>query len=128
MRQIDQLPIGIILTMGQRVIDANGGLRNFIRHFTNCCRDENSGLWLQKSRNSPKQDIAFVYIVVANRLAYKVYYGGYTREPATVWMLNGEQRSFPWPHMILAGPIERAPRKIIMRGFQGFRYVYEPIF
>lgn len=126
--KLDQPPIGIILTMGQKVIDANGGFRNFIKHFTNCCKDENSGLWLQKSRNCPKEDIAIVYIVVANRVAYKVFYGGYRKGPTTVWMLDGEERYFPWPHMVLSGPIERAPRKILMRGFQGFRYIYENLF
>jgi len=120
-------PIGIILTMGKVVVDANGGLRSFVKHFTNCCRDEDSGLWLQKCRNVPKEDIAQVYIVLCNRVAYRLYYGGYRREPATVWMLSGERRLFPWPHMMLAGPLERAPRKIPMRGFQGFRYIYEPL-
>lgn len=122
-----EFPIGIILTMGKQVVDANGGLLKFIRHFTDCCKDENSGLWLQKSRAAPAQDIARVYIVVANRIAYRVYYGGYSKIPTTVFMLDGEQRSFPWPHMMLSGPIEKAPHKIKMTGFQGFRYIYEEL-
>jgi hypothetical protein len=125
MTKINQPPIGIILTMGARVIAANRGLRNFITHFTSCCKDEDSGLWLQKSRACPKQDIAHIYLILCNRLWGRVYYGGYCKEPRTVWMLDGEQRLFPWPHMMLAGPFERAPVKIPMRGFQGFRYVYD---
>lgn len=127
MKKTNELPIGIILTMGAQVIAANGGLKNFVQHFTSCCRDEDSGLWLQKSRNCPKQDIAHVYIICCNRIAWRVYFGGYRKEPTVVWMLSGEQRRFPWPHMVLAGPIEKAPRKIPMRGFQGFRYVYEEL-
>ena len=120
-------PIGIILTMGAQVIQANGGLRQFVEHFNNCCRDEDSGLWLQKSRACPTQDIARVYLVLCNQVWARVYFGGYSKEPTIVWMLNGEERYFPYPHMLLAGPIERAPRKIPMRGFQGFRYVFEDL-
>jgi len=120
-----QPPIGIILTMGAQVIDANNGLLRFMRHFTSCL--DNGNYWLQKARMAPKEDIAQVYIVLQNRLWCRVFYGGYSREGTTVFMRTGEERSFPWPHMILAGPIERAPKKIPMRGFQGFRYIYEPL-
>jgi hypothetical protein len=118
-------PIGILLTMGQQVIDANGGLLPFIRHFTSCL--DGGGYWLQKARMAPKADIAQVYIILQNRIWCRVFYGGYSREATTVWMRTGEQRSFPWPHMILAGPVERSPLKTQMRGFQGFRYVYNPL-
>lgn len=118
-------PIGILLTMGAQVINANDGLRPFITHFTQCL--DGGGFWLQKSRACPKADIAQVYIVLCNRVWARVFFGGYSQKPTTVWMLNGEQRSFPWPHMQLGGPVERAPTKIQMRGFQGFRYVYEPL-
>lgn len=128
MKNLSQPPIGIILTMGVQVIQANGGLRNFVQHFTQCCQDEDSGVWLQKSRACPTQDIAQVYIVCCNRVAWRVFYGGYCRDDdKTVFMLSGEERRFPWPHMMLAGPIEKAPRKISMRGFQGFRYIHEPM-
>ncbi|HEY4288250.1 MAG TPA: hypothetical protein VGN00_14195 [Puia sp.] len=124
---IHQAPIGILLTMGAQIISANGGLRSFVTHFTNCCRDENSGLWLQKSRACPTQDIAQVYLILCNRIWARVYFGGYSKEPTTVWMLDGTERTFPYPHMILSGPIEMAPRKMPMRGFQGFRYVHESL-
>jgi hypothetical protein len=42
-------------------------------------------------------------------------------------MRNGEERKIDWPRMILAGPFEKAPVDIEMRGFQGFRYVYEEL-
>lgn len=120
-------PLGILLTMGQQVIDANGGIIPFIRHFTGTL--DRGSFWYQKSRAAPSYDIAHVYIIVANRLAYRIFYGGYSKETdKTVFMLDGEERRFPWPHMILAGPVERCPHRIKMRGFQGFRYVYEPLF
>lgn len=117
-------PIGILLTMGHQIITANGGLRPFVQHFTECM--DGGDLWLQKSRACPQHDIAHIYLVLCNRVWGRVYFGGYSKAlDQTVFMLNGEERRFPWPHMNLAGPFQRAPYKMPMRGFQGFRYVYE---
>lgn len=121
-------PIGIIITWSQKMIVSNGGLRNFVRHFQACCRDEESGTWLHKSKNRPQFDISLVYIIIGNRIRYKLYYGGYQTGPTQVWRHDDTSRIIDWPRMVLAGPFERAPRKIPMRGFQGFRYIYEPIF
>lgn len=127
MKILTQPPIGILITMGKEVVDANGGLLRWTRHFESCLRDETSGYWLHKSRNGPTQDIATVYVIVANHVRYKVFYGGYERGETSVWMRSGEERLINWPRMILAGPFEKAPLKIPMRGFQGFRYIYEPM-
>ena len=116
----DQPPIGIIVTWGKDMIQANGGLLNFIRHFQECCAEN--------SENRPQYDIDIVYIILCNRVAYKVYFGGYETGPATVYRHDGEARVISRPRMILAGPFEKAPQKIPMRGFQGFRYVYNPLF
>jgi hypothetical protein len=124
----DQPPIGIIITMGKEVFQANGGLLSFIRHFESCVRHEDSGFWLHKSKNCPLQDIAQVYIIVCNQVRYRVFFGGYERGPSSVFMRSGEERVIDWGRIILAGPFEKAPHKFPMRGFQGFRYVYEPIF
>ena len=128
MNKTGQLPIAIMITQGKEVVEANGGLLTFIRHFEGCLRDENSGFWLHKSKNGPLQDVAHVYIIVCNRLRYRVFFGGYERGETQVFMRWGEKRIISWPRIILAGPFEKAPHKIQMRGFQGFRYVYEPIF
>lgn len=126
MNNLSQPPIGILLTMGQQIIAANGGLRPFVQHFTQCM--DGGHYWLQKSRACPTQDIAHIYLILCNRVWGRVYFGGYSKDvDKTVYMLNGEERSFPWPHMNLAGPFERCPVKKIMRGFQGFRYVFEPL-
>ena len=128
MNKTGQLPIGILITMGKEVLDANGGGAAWQRHFESCVKSDSSGFWLHKSRNAPKQDIAMVWVIAENFIQYKVFYGGYQRGPTSVWMLDGEERKIDWPRMILAGPFEKAPHDIPMQGFQGFRYVYEPIF
>lgn len=127
MKKIHQPPIGIIITMGKEVLEANGGGHEWQKHFESCVRDEDSGFWLHKSRNAPREDVATIYVIAENFVQYKVFYGGYERGPTSVWMSWGEERKIDWPRMILAGPFEKAPVDIEMRGFQGFRYVYEPL-
>lgn len=127
MKRINQPPIGIIVTWGKDMIRANGGLLKFIRHFEECCQDEDSGTWLHKCKNGPKEDIAFVYVIVCNRVAYKLFFGGHQTGETTVYKWDNSARLISWPRLVLAGPFEKAPRKIPMRGFQGFRYVYEPL-
>lgn len=120
------MPIGIILTLGEPIIKANGGLLSFVKHFTSCLEGEDIQ-WLQKARAAPRIDISRVYCVLKNRVWCRVYYGGYSKEETTVWMRSGEERLFPYPHMILAGPLEKAPERIKMQGFQGFRYLHEDL-
>ncbi len=127
MKNLSQPPIGIIITMGKEVLEANGGAAEWRAHFESCVSDENSGFWLHKSRNAPREDIAAVYVIAENLVKWKVFYGGYERGPTSVWMRSGEKRMIDWPRMILAGPFERAPHEVAMRGFQGFRYIYKPL-
>lgn len=128
MKRIDQPPIGIMITMGKEVLEANGGGAEWQKHFESCVRSEESGFWLHKSKNAPKEDIAVVYVIAENFVQYKVFYGGYERGETSVWMRSGEERIINWPRMILGGPFVKAPIDIEIRGFQGFRYVYEELF
>lgn len=122
-------PIGIIITMGKEVLDANGGGAEWAKHFESCVRDENSGFWLHKAAKAPIHDIGDVYVIAENFVQYRVFYGGYERGPTSVWMRSGEERKIDWPRMVLGGPFERCPNHIDipMRGFQGFRYIYNPL-
>lgn len=127
----DLPPIGIMVTWGKDMIMEKGGLLSFLRYFEKGMYNEEF-TWLQKSKNSPAYDIAYVYIVVCNQVRYKLYYGGHQTGEATVY--NGDGRSWcsktiiSWPRLVLAGPVLKAPKKIYQKGFQGFRYVYEELF
>jgi len=121
------IPEGIVVTWSKDLINDKGGLLNFIRYFEMIMR-EPEGVWLQKCRNKPGLDrhLLTVYIIVCNRLLYKCYYGGYQTGAANI--SNGDGRSWSssnwieWSRVVLCGPFEKAPRKIILKGFQGFRY------
>ncbi|HET6255843.1 MAG TPA: hypothetical protein VFE32_17330 [Puia sp.] len=122
--------IGIIVTWGRDMIIQKGGLLAFIRYFELTMADE-EGIWMQKSKNCPQQDVAQVYVIVCNKVRYRLFYAGYQTGATAAFNGNGHSWSsrsiITWPRILMAGPFEKAPRKIPMRGFQGFRYVYEPI-
>ncbi len=120
------MPEGIVITWGKDMLDLKGGLRNFIRYFNEVMQDEDT-MWLQKCKNAPQQDIIYVYIIVANRLYARGYYGGYQKGETEI-NVPGTAKSFSsreviaWPRIIVAGPIEKCPFKRELKGFQGFRY------
>ena len=123
----DLTPVAIAVTWGHEMIQSNGGLLTFLRAFHEHLADEESW-WLHKCKNKPKHEVDQVYIILNNRVAYRVYFGGYQTGPTVCYKATGEQWTIEWPRIILAGPVGRAPRKIPMRGFQGFKYIYEPLF
>lgn len=121
------IPDGIVITWGKDLIAEKGGLLSFIRFFEQNMQNDDS-IWLQKCKNKPKiqEDLRYVYIVVCNQVKYRCYYGGYETGEREIY--NGDGISWSsrsiitWPRIICAGPIEKAPHKIRLKGFQGFRY------
>lgn len=119
-------PEGIVVTFGKDMMDSKGGLLSFIRYFEKNMSTED-GLWLQKCKNKPQyDDLLNVYVIVANRLKYKCFYGGYQTGTTNIFNGNGHSFSYStvigWPRILLAGPFEKCPFKRELRGFQGFRY------
>jgi len=125
---VGEPPVAIMITMGKQVIEANGGLLTFIRHFESAVDGEDGSYWLHKCKNSPVHQVDIIYVIVCNQVRYKVFYGGRQHGSTSVFMHDGEERKINWPRIVLAGPFVKAPEKIEMRGFQGFRYVYENLF
>lgn len=121
------IPIGVVVTLGKDMIEEKGGIRSFLRHFLATMQRED-GLWLQKCKNRPtfEKELLYVYILISGQIKYRCLYGGYEAGPVEI--NSGEQGSWSgrqwvsWSRIILAGPIERAPVKILFSGFQGFRY------
>lgn len=131
------------------MIEHLGGPLSFLREFHRAMAD-NGNWWLHKCKNRPQHDIAWVYVVVANRIRYRVNYGGYQKGETTIYRrLKRQVKREPnpdyphnywqtveeivpcvitWPRILLVGPIVRAPGDFPMRGFQGFQYVPEKIF
>lgn len=121
------IPEGIVVTWGKDLIEEKGGLLSFLRFFEQTLNEEGS-FWMQKCKNRPTMDhrLLYVYVIVCGQIKYRCYYGGYRTGETDAW--NGDGYSWSsktvisWPRVILAGPFEKAPYKIYMKGFQGFRY------
>lgn len=124
-------PIAIAVTWGKDMIREKGGLLSFIRFFEQEMASEED-YWLQKCKNRPVHDIIHVYIVVCNQVRYKLIYGGYEQGEREVFNGDGlgeySSTIINWPRLILAGPFVKAPYKIQMKGFQGFRYLTKELF
>lgn len=115
-------PEAIVVTFGKEMIEEKGGLLRFVRWFEEIMYDED-GLWLHKCRLKPKfEDLSYVYVSILNRVHYRCFYGGCGTIATGHMTPDGPLVDVPWPHVILAGPLEKAPYKIIRPGFRGFRY------
>lgn len=114
---------GIAVTMGREMIAEKGGLLTFIRWFESTFNDE-EGYWMHKCKNKPRQDdLLYVYVIICNRVYYRCMYGGYHKLVGTGQLRpGGPDVPVEWPYIVLAGPLIKAPSKIIRPGFQGFRY------
>lgn len=103
------------------MIQEHGGHFRFMREFLWCMKQEDSW-WNHKCSNLPKHDVAHAFIIIENKIRYKVNVAGYESGPFTYW--EGDKHlQADWKRIILCGPAIRAPFPIQMKGFQGIRYV-----
>lgn len=115
------VPDGIVITWSKEMIEEGyGTLKKFIEHFKQSMQDEESW-WLQKCKNKPKHDVAYVYVIFGGRLRYRAQYGGWDSGITTVYDDHGP-KEVNWNRIIMTGPLVEAPEKIFRKGFQGFRY------
>lgn len=129
---MQQPPVALVITWGASMIAAKGGAERFARHFLREMKDDNN-VWLNKCTNKPKHEVQYVYIIVGGKVRYRLLYAGW--QPGIPTEINTTaSQSFStrewvwWPRIVLAGPVVLAPREIPMRGFQGFRYLTEPLY
>lgn len=123
-------PIGILITMGQDMIEKNGGADAFTRmlqQYTTARAADLGDCWLHKCKNRPQHDIAQVYVIIDGKIYCRLYYAGYETGERKILRATGELSVIVWPRMLLSGPMDKPPYPIEKRGFQGFRYVYEPM-
>lgn len=121
------IPEGIALTFGRQMIEekcgpGKAGLLSFLRWFEYCLKDD--GLFFMKCKNRPMHEVDHVYIIVANRLYCRCYFGGYQSGSFEGYMRPDaeEMEVADWSGIHLAGPIEKPKFRRTLKGFQGFRY------
>lgn len=126
---ITQPPIGIIVTLPARFFEEYSR-EKYEMNLKRMNHPEEQGLWYRVMKNLPAHDVLYCYTV----------YGGLVQHRTNIaYMWRGETMHFNRPEggvrtfencngIVQCHPLVMAPRQIPMKGFQGFRYVYEEIF
>lgn len=117
------MPEGIAITFGREMVADQGGIREFLKGWFECMEEEN-GVWKHYCKNTPQRDIAYVYIIILNRLAYRVNFMNYEQaKPDELrYKANGDFQPIVKPGILMCGPVVKCPVKRKLSGFQGFRY------
>lgn len=95
-------------------------LLGFMRAFE--ALNDSDQCWFQKMRNKPKHEVLYCYIVVGGRILYRANVSHWEGGPAEIMKPNQLVSVVTWNRLVLTAPIVKAPHKILMKGFQGFRY------
>lgn len=119
------VPEGIVLTLPVVFFDdRNTTIPKFMKMFERFMKKEDS-LWNFRLTNLPTKEIAWVYLLFAGKIHYRLNFVQYERNVAKVFNDSPDRivRSFPpsnW--VIMCGPPLKAPCEFPFKGFQGFRY------
>jgi hypothetical protein len=120
-------PEALIITWSKQMLTEGGStLLGFMRVFE--ALNETEQCWYQKMRNKPKHDVLYCYIIIGGRIMYRANVSHYETGPAEIMKPNQLVSQINWNRLVLTAPIVKAPHKIEMRGFQGFRYTNELFF
>lgn len=132
MRQssIIEPPEGIIITVGAKMW-GHHGYKVWLTNFLECMKKsedlDERYIYHFRQGNQPKagQSLRYVYLCIGNKIRWRVFFAGSTG-PRTLELMttdgNGTKIIDGNAWIMVAGPAERAPFKIEMKGFMGFRY------
>lgn len=120
-------PTGIIVTF-PRVFFEEVSRVKFVREFLAMNNSDYEGCWLCKVPAIPKLEVLHCYIIINNRIRYRANIAGFEQGGPQEFdgRLSGKRRvhtAKAW--MQLTGPVVKAPYRMEMRGFQGFRYTQD---
>jgi len=83
------------------------------------------GVWPHRVKNPPKHEIHYVYIIIDGKVVYRCNYLEFVLRSREYELATGGTFLANYPHILLTGPLVKAPREILLPGFQGFRYCTE---
>lgn len=116
---MDSPPDGIIITISASMLKEKG-LRNWLRNFLACMSSDGCYYYMRQGAEPKRPGLRFVYLCIGNKIRYRAYFAG-SQGPSKVTFNDGKSmEARAW--VILAGPVERSPEAIPMKGFRGFRY------
>lgn len=124
-------PEGIIITIGAKMYGdkEHGGYRRWLRNFLQAMDysvDNPQFCYWFRQGNQPKASdtLQYVYLCIGGKIRYRCFFAG-SRGACSMQFENHTEEMFGKAWVMVAGPVERAPFKIEMKGFQGFRYTHK---
>ena len=122
--KLEQPPEAIIVTIGEKMWKAHGyrhWLRNFLAAMKRSETDDDWYYWVRQGNQPTFQDIQYVYLCIGGKIRYRAFYAGSMGTGEKLFE-GREHPIFGKAWILVAGPVMRAPFKIEMKGFMGFRY------
>lgn len=119
--EINEPPEGIIITISAQMLKERG-YRNWLRNYLDAMSRPDEKTYYMRQGARPRLDsgLSYVYLCIGGRVRFRSYYGG-SLGACSVSFDDGRVMSArAW--VLLAGPLERTPHEIKMKGFRGFRY------
>jgi hypothetical protein len=128
MKSIQEPPIGIIITHPISFFKEYSYERYINEHKR--MNEEEGVVWYRVMKNLPTQDFLYVYTVIDGFMHHRTNLVNMIRnQTMTFPRPEGGRRTFENANAIVLGPpYVECPIRIPMKGFQGFRYVYNEIF
>lgn len=111
-------PDGIIITISAGMLKEKG-YRNWLRNFLHYMSQDDTIYWMRQG-SQPKREVLYVYLCIGGKIRFRVNYAG--SEGSCEQMFDDGTIMYGKAWLILAGPVVKPPRPIVMKGFQGFRY------
>lgn len=121
-------PIGILTTLPARFFEENP-MEFYLKQLDRFKTDEDY-TWLRVMKNLPVHDILYIYTVYGGKVQHRLnLVQPWRNETKRFARPGGGVRTFENCNgIIMGGPLVMAPYDIPMKGFQGFRYIYQELF
>lgn len=114
----DERPEGIIITISKQMLKEKG-YRNWLRNFIDAMDKEDWTYWMRQGAQ-PKHTVIHVYLCIGGKIRFRANF--VMTQGAGRKTFSDGSSLFGKAWIILAGPVQRPPFTISMKGFQGFRY------
>lgn len=121
---MNEPPEGIIVTIANRMYREKGyrkWLRDFMEAMKRSETDEDWFYWLRQGNQPKRPDLRYVYLCIGGKIRFRCFFAG-SHGAGRKYFSNHDKPIDGRAWVLIAGPVMKAPIKIEMHGFQGFRY------
>lgn len=122
-------PTGIVRALPYDSESSDKNLRAAYKELLRCLRalntDDEAHFFVGMAQK-PTQDVLHIYIIASGRVVGRANIATFLTEQPPMMRLDQTVHEHKY-WCVLSAPFEEPIEKIRMRGFQGFRYIYEPL-